>query len=202
MIFPIFALVISKKVEIKRYKNIFRIWVGVFLLHNLLFFIGFSFYGDYIDYLIFAVEYFAFCLLMFSISTDRLYAKVLRILGIIGISFGGLIGLVGILLFIVVSQDYESDKKFRFQCYDDRYEVRRYSFGFATLDDTRYTFETYKTYRYLPIEHKIDKTDFFGMETPLYINEDKLVIYIVKNGDNENLVFKSSNGKLFSKQLN
>jgi hypothetical protein len=200
--FPIFALVISKKVEIKRYQNIFRIWVGVFLLHNLLFFIGFSLYGDYIDYLIFAVEYFAFCLLIFSISTDKLYAKVLRILGIIGISFGGLIGLVGILLFIVVSQDYESDKKIQFENYGDRYEVRRYSFGFATLDDIRYTFETYRRYKYFPVEYKIDKTDFFDSKTRVNISEDSLAIYIAKNGTEKDLVFKSSDGNFFLKKLN
>jgi hypothetical protein len=202
LIFPVFALVISRKIELKRYCRILWASIGIFLAHNVLFFVGLSFYGDYIDYLIFALEYFTLCLLIFSIPKDKIYAKAFRILGIVSIAFGFLVGLVGILLFIVISQDYESDKRIWFENSGKRYEVRRYSFGFATLEDTRYTFETYRRYKYLPLEFKIDKTDFFDSKTQVNISEDRLAIYIVNNGSGKALVFKSSDGNFFLKTLN
>ncbi|MCX6352868.1 MAG: hypothetical protein NTX03_13570 [Bacteroidetes bacterium] len=111
-----------------------------------------------------------------------------------------IIGVIGSILFLVISQDYESDKKFNFTDEGKSYETRRYSFGFATLDDTRYTFETYRTFKYLPFEILIDKTNFFDTKTKLNIGGE-IKIEVKENGNIETITFKSPNGNTFSKTL-
>ena len=105
-------------------------------------------------------------------------------------------------MFIVISGDYETDKIFHFVSNNKTYETRRYSLGFVTLIDTRYTFITYRTYKYFPFEKKIDTTDFFDDKTDLQISEDNLKISVDNTGNKEKIVFTSTNGHKYSKSLN
>lgn len=84
--------------------------------------------------------------------------------------------------------EYEADRIFHFESNNKNYETRRYSFGGATLSDTRYTFETYREFKYLPIEHKVDKTSFLDTKTYLDISEPQLKIKVVENAKVKKIV--------------
>jgi hypothetical protein len=103
---------------------------------------------------------------------------------------------------IVVTQDFVSDKHITFESNNKVYKVRRYVFGFVTLSNTRYTFVTYRSFKYLPFEYKIDKSDFFDDESVVNVADDKLQIFIVKKHNQDCLVFKSSDGSSFVKNIN
>lgn len=109
---------------------------------------------------------------------------------------------MGIFIFLFISQDFEIDKVFKFENNGKQYETRSHSFGGATLSDTRYTFETYRIFKYLPLEHKLDKTDFFDDKTDLNIGDLGLKISIIENKKSRKIIFQSSNGNIFSKLLN
>ncbi len=173
--------------------------VFLLLTHNFLFLVGYSIKGDYPDYLIFSLEYLVLCIsVVLLYKSKSVYAKPFRFIGTAILSLGGLIGLIGIFLFIPISEEYEANKTFYFKANNIDYETRRYSFAFATIDNIKYTFDTYKVYPFL-IEKKIDSSVFFDTKTELNIGEDKLKISI---GINEkNLIFTSTNDKIFSKRI-
>ena len=201
--YPIVALTLSKFITLDKGSKLIKPTIFFFLTHNILFAFGYSLKGDYIDYFVFSFEYLILCLsIVLLFKSSNAYAKIFRVFGAIAISLGFIVGLFGILMFAVISQDYETDKIFHFESNTKTYETRRYSFGFATLADTRYTFRTYRTYKYFPIEREIDTTDFFDDKTDLQINEANLKISIVSIDNSEHILFKSTNGRIFSKSLN
>ena len=200
--FPILALVIANNTKVDRLVKYKKLIIALFVIHNLLFWVGISLKGDYIDYFIFSIEYFVFCLIAFLLKGQtNLWTRLFRIVSLIGVSLLFVVGRVGILLFIIISMDYETDKIFRFTSKDKTYETRRYAFGFATTTDTRYTFETYRTFGIFPIEYKIDKTDFFDTKTNLRISEPQLKIEILSKNNKEQIHFISTNGNEFIKPL-
>jgi hypothetical protein len=202
LVFPIIGIILSKQIVLNRFLKIRAPVVAFFLTHNILFIFGYSLKGDYIDYFIFSIEYLVFCLtISLLFKANNIFAKIVRIAGTIAISLGFIVGLIGILLFIFIAQDYETDKVFHFTSKGKKFETRRYSFGGATLSDTRYTFETYRNYKYFPLERKIDKTDFFDTKTNLNIDEDELKISINRVDTKEQIIFQSTNGHTFSKSL-
>jgi hypothetical protein len=201
--YPIVGLILSRFITLDKISNLIKPTILLFLIYNVFFAIGYSLKGDYADYIIFSIEYLAFCFATcLSFKIKNTYVKAFRVVGTIVISFGFIIGLIGIFMFIPISQDFESDKIFHFISNDKTYETRRYSFGFATLSDTRYTFKTFRVYKYLPFEKKIDKTNFFDTKTDLLIYEDALKISIIDSGDRKQIRFISTNGRTFSKFLN
>ncbi len=203
LVFPILGLTISKFIQINKIPKFTKIIIAFYLSHNLFYYFGFSLKGDYVDYIIFSSEYLMFCMAVFLlIKKNNIYLKIFSILGLIIISIVFFVGLAGIYLFYFVGQDFETDKVFHFTNNDKPYETRRFSFGGATLSNTRFTFETYRIYNYLPFERKIDKTDFFDTETNLIINEDQLKIDIIKIGNSEQIKFQSTNGNNFTKKIN
>lgn len=201
--YPIIALILSKFITLDKVSKLIKPTILFFFTHNILFAFGYSLKGDYVDYYVFSFEYLVFCLtVVLLFKTTNTYAKIFRVLGTIAISLGFIIGLFGIFIFIVISQDYKTNKIFYFENNSKTYETRRYTFGFVSSADTRYTFETYRTYKYFPFEKKIDRTDFFDDKTDLQISENDLKISVVDLGDQEQILFKSTNGHTFSKALN
>jgi hypothetical protein len=173
-----------------------------FIFHAICFFLGISLRGDYSDYCVFSLEYLVFCFIIFRLfKRGNLYARIVGVLGVTAIAFVFLLGVPGVLLFIVVSQDMEPDHVFRFTDNGEKYETRRFSFGFATLGNTRYSFDTYRIINYLPIEREIDQTDFFDTRTKLNIGEKQLQIHVQQDKDSNKIVFSSTNGNSFSKSL-
>ena len=201
--YPIVGLILSKLIPFEKVSKLIKPTILFILIHNILFAFGYSLKGDYVDYFIFSLEYLAFCFkIVLLFKTTNIYAKIFRVIGTITISLGFIIGLIGIIMFIPISKDYQADKIFHFVSSDKTYETRRYSFGFATLADTRYTFKTYRTYKYFSLEKKIDATDFFDNKTDLQIGENNLKISVVNTNTKEQILFKSTNGHTFSKLLN
>jgi hypothetical protein len=202
LIFPLVALVIAINFRVKNIYESFKIVGAIFLIHNIFFWFGFSLRGDYPDYFIFSAEYFFFCFIIFSLyKAGNIYIKILRVLATVFIAVGFIIGCVGIFLFLFVTQDHETDMTFHFKTNDKTYETRRYSFGGATLDNTKYTFETYGVYKYLPFESKVDKTIFFDTESKVAIDEAELKITIKRIDNKERIIFKDREGNEFSKLL-
>ncbi len=202
-VFPIIGFITSKyvkKIFLNRYLKIF---FSIFIIHNTLFYFGLSLKGDYVDYSIFSVEY-----LFLSITTFTFYnktttfSKVTTALGIFIQIIGTLIGFLGIWLFIVISMDYETDKVIKFSNNENNYITRRYTFGFATTSDTRYTFETYRKFDFLYLEYKIDETDFFGSTSKINCSDENLKVQIIKSKEIERIEFISTDGNKFSKQIN
>ena len=202
LIFPIIAFVISINIRVDNFFKYFKIVGIIFLIHNIFFLFGFSLRGNYIDYFIFSFEYFFFSFVVFSIfKSKKIYFKIIGILGSIVIAFCFIIGFVGIFIFLFISQDFEIDEIFKFENNGKQYETRSHGFGGATLSNTRYTFETYRVFKYFPLEHKLDKTDFFDDRTNLNIGDQGLKISIIENKNNRKIIFQSSNGNIFSKPL-
>jgi len=202
LIFPLLALIIAINFRVNNLYKFIKIVAAVFLIHNIFFLFGFSLRGDYIDYLIFSAEYFFFCFIFFSLyKTRNIYIKVLRVLATVIIAFGVILGCLGIFLFLFITQDYETDMALHFKSNDKTYETRRYSFGGATLDNTKYTFETYRVYEYLPFEYKVDKTIFFDTQSKVAIWEAGLKIAIETIDSKERIIFKDREGNEFSKSI-
>lgn len=200
--YPIIAIIVSGYIRLDKVSRLIKPTFLFFLIHNILFFLGFSLSGNYVDYFIFSTEYLLFCLTINLLpKTTNIYLRTFRILGIIVISIGIFIGFMGILFFPAISQDYETDKVFRFSDNDKTYETRRYSFGTVSSVHTRFTFETYRIFNLVPIEKKIDKTHFFEFKTNLNIREPNLKISLIRIDNKRQIVFKSTNGKTFTKQL-
>jgi hypothetical protein len=198
--FPILGFIIARHLDFEKSKKYLRSSFLVFVVHNILFFFGLSFKGDYSDYFVFSLEYLFLSLvicLLYKLTSS--YAKILRTFGTIALVIGFLQGLIGIVMFIVISQDFETDTTYHFSSNNMTYQSRRYSFGFATLDDTRYTFETYREYDYLPFEKLINETDLFEFKSGL---DFKNININIKYGIGGRILeFSSPNGKIFTTSI-
>lgn len=169
ILFPVAAIEIAKLKTLNISNTILFAVGGFFLLHNFLYYLGISIIGDYIDYIIFALEYFfAFFMLGLMNTKKNIFLRGIGKFGTLLMVLSIIIGFFGIILFIAIAQDYESDKIYRYGNGGKTYQTRRYSFGFATLDYMRYSYETYRTFAYAPIEYNIDTTSFLDGKVHLY----------------------------------
>jgi hypothetical protein len=197
--YPIIGFFLSKNLEFDSIKKYLILFLFIFPIHNVLFLLNYSLRGDYPDYLIFSLEYFFFCLTISLLyKLPNIYSKIFRVIGTVIIGIGILQGLLGILLFIVISSDFESDKIYNFNFKNSDYRTRRYSFGFATLIDTKFTFDTYKNYNYLPFEKQINKANLFESKSELDFSDDNFSIIMRDSSDKQILQFSSKNGKIFT----
>jgi len=175
-----------------------------FLFHNLLFFLGFSIKGDYFDYIIFALEY-SFILSGLVIAKRLIinaWTAILNVFGIIIWGLGFVIALPGLFLFIVISNDYESQSKINYAGNGASYETRKFSYGFVTLGETKYTFDTYKKYGWLPIERLVDRSVLYELGSGFDPGDGDLTFNVIEKGGKEFLVLRSSTGKELLKPIN
>jgi hypothetical protein len=197
--FPILGFVISMYLDIERSKKYLQWIFFFFAIHNILFFLGLSIKGDYPDYFVFSSEYLFLCLtISLRYRSTDVYSKIFRIIGTVAIFIGFFQGLIGIVLFTVVSQDYETDRIYHFNSNSKNYQTRRYSFGFATLDDTRFTFETYRIYDYLPFEKLINRTDLSESKSGLDFSDNHFTVNLKDSVDKKTLEFSSTSGKKYT----
>ena len=171
---------------------------GFFFLHNICFIWGISFIGDYIDYIIFSLEYFFFFFLIGMLFHHK--NKILKILGGLGLGvmiISTIIGFFGFFLFIVIAQDYESDKTYNYESEGKTYQTRRYSFGFATLDSIKYSYDTYRRFAFIPLEYTIDSTSFLDTKTKLNPEDPYFKITVLR----DTIIFSNKNGASVSKKL-
>lgn len=110
-------------------------------------------------------------------------------------------GLSNVITIFPTDMDYVSDKKMFFIANSKQYEVRRYSFGFVTLENTRYTFETYRAFEYLPIEHLIDRTVLWDNKVDFNISDNLQFNIRSKNGT-DTLIMLSKGAEVFEKKIN
>ncbi len=117
-----------------------------FLIRNIFYFSSYSTQGDYANYFMFSFEYLSFCTTVFYAYKllPKIYIYLLSALDKLVIITGFTAGAIGIILFAIDSQDYNSDNKFSFHNGDQTYQTKRYNYGFATITHTKYEFETYE----------------------------------------------------------
>lgn len=177
LLFPILAYLAAERFDFKKHGKLWKIATIFFLFYNLLLLLGVSFSGDYLDYSVCSLEYFYFALTTFLFFRIRTFgAKAIRIFGSILLGIGFVQGVFGILLFLVIAQDYEADEVFESH---PNHETRRYKFGFATLENTKYTFESYT--KFGPMEYRIDVTTFMSSKTKLNFSDEKLKVRLNEN---------------------
>lgn len=189
--FPVIAYVFAERFDFLKHRKLWRSTCFTFAVYDFFLLFGISFSGDFFDYILLAIQYFLVCAGVFSLFRIKsTWTKILGIIGSILIGFGFIGGLFGILLFIPISQDYVSDKKYNFTFETKSYQTRRYVFGFATTGDTRYSFQTYQAYVF-PIERKVNETDFFSSKTELDFEDASFSVAIVKNPKGERIRFST-----------
>ena len=201
LVFPIVGIVGAKRLLSDRITGVMKLLIGLFLTHNVLFVLKYSLIGDLVDYIIFSLEFLMICILIPVLNKGKDH---LSMLGSIGAQFivglGVLQGLVGILLFIFVSQDYVVDETHRFETSFNTYEIRVYSFGGVTLMDTRFTYETYKLNGFLPIEKKMDVTVLWKFKGDVKVDAN-LEIFLLDSNNHDYLEFKNGS-QVLTKELN
>jgi len=203
LVYPVLGFTLSRLMRFTdQTTKLLKLLLLLFLIHHALYFFGVSIKGDYPDYFIFSAEYLFICLMIRPLlRIKNNYLIIIKIVGVGIITIGCVVGFLGILLFPVIAQDFETDQIFLLKAKDKSYETRRYAFGTVGSIDTRYTFETYRTFTYFPVEVKIDETDFSEQKSPLYINEANFQINIGQSGNKQQIIFRSSNGHAFIKNL-
>lgn len=200
--YPIIGYFISKHVKKIFLNRYLKLFFSFFIIHNLLFYFGLSLKGDYIDYSIFSLEYLFFSVITFTFyNKTTTFSRIITSIGIISMIIGSFIGILGIVMFIVISMDYETEKVINFSSNNNNYSTRKYTFGFATTSDTRHTFETYRIFDFVTFEYKIDETDLYGSQSKVNCSDENLKIQIQKKNEIDYLEFISSDGGKFSKEL-
>lgn len=201
-VYPLIGIILFKIQPPQRYFQPNKIIITLFIAHIILFFLGFSIKGDYPDDIVFSIEYLYFILILIGLyrKTDKL-STLVRNFGKIILVIGFLQGIIGLYIFAVISQDFEADKTFQSEYNGNNYETRRYSFGFATLTDTRYTFVTYLNITFLPIEKQIDETVFFGLKSQLDFENPNFEIRLTESQNTLQIQFSSSMDNIYTKSL-
>lgn len=203
LLFPLIGLMLSRYAT--KYIVEFGKWgVLIFLLYDVLYIFGYSIRGDYADLIGFSVEYLCFCSIILSINSYRIPEALKKIISTGGVMiqiFTGLIAGLGFFAAMLISSEYESDLSFKFIEGDNNYEVRRYSMGFVTSLYTDYRFETYRDYRFLPFEKKIDKTTLVDTISSINVADTALIFSIENDGNKRSLIMRSKNSGQFIKQL-
>ncbi len=203
LLFPLVGLILSRYAT--KYIVEFGKWgVLIFLLYDVLYFFGYSIRGDYADLIGFSVEYLCFCSIILSIKSYRIpeiLKKIIRTGGVMIQIFTGLIAGLGFFAVMLISTEYESDLSFKFIEGNNNFEVRRYSIGFVTSLYTDYRFETYRDYRFLPFEKKIDETTLVDTISSINVADTDLIFSIENDGNKKLFRMRSKNGGQFIKRL-
>lgn len=198
--YPIVGYLISEKVINKISKNLKKGILYFFIFHNLLFYIGLSIKGDYFDYSIFSLEYLVFSTYIFSLNTNKkIQFKIIYAIGIFTQIIMSFIGFIGFWIFIVISQDFESKKTIYFN--NSEYYSRFYSSGFVTSSSTNYQFDTYKNFKILPLEFKIDDFLIRSSESNFSFEVKELTIDFIKKENFEKLIFTNSRNENFERTI-
>jgi len=196
-IHPIIGYFLCRLIPAELSKKAIKYVLSFFVLHNVLYCLGISMRGDIADYCVFSLEYLYFCFLIFRHAGHSLW----KLFGIVIVLLGYLQALIGIVIFPVISHDYEPDKLYRFEYKDNNYITRRYSFGFVTQMDIRYRFETYHQFYLLPLEFKIDETELLDTKYSLNYDDRRFTVSIVEKDGKELIRFASPNGNAYFKFL-
>ena len=201
---PILAYLLCRYVEPKRLLKPLTVIALIGLLHNVFYVYGLSLRGDLADYFVFAIEYFAFCCLVFAAFRLRRkadYTMILAALGLIPIACGVCASVPGSLLFLIMVQDSICDRTLRVASAGGTYETRRYTFGGATLSTTRFNFETYQILVLPAFERLIDDTTLFDNKTPLRLDSSLLTVTLRHSNSGIQLSFRDERGTTFEKPL-
>jgi hypothetical protein len=201
---PILAYLLCRYVEPKRLFKPLTVIALIGLVHNLFYVYGLSLRGDIADYIVFAVEYFAFCGLVFAAFRLRRkanYIKIFAALGLIPIACGVCASVPGSLLFLMMVQDSICDRTLQVASAHGRYETRRYTFGGATLSTTRFNFETYQLFVLPAFERLIDDTTLFDDKTKLLLDSERLAVTLRRSPVGVELSFRDERGTTFEKTL-
>ncbi|RVU01951.1 hypothetical protein EOD41_08335 [Mucilaginibacter limnophilus] len=203
LVFPFLAMYLSKKLGITKLLLLLRYSIPVILIHNTLFATGISIRGDYFDYIFFSLEYLLFTTVLynFSRSGKKVIHKISKVVIYTILSFGYVIGIPGILLFLLLASGLESEANFPFKFNRENYVTRKYFYS-ALPDGSSDTFKTYRTFKFLPVEILIDKTVIIDAKYyELYDAIDDLGFSIRKKDNINYLVIRGSKNRAYRKRI-
>ena len=199
---PLISLILSRKVNPKQLIKYTFTPLIIIVIYILIGQIGYSFYGDYPEYIIVSIGYFLFSIATFSYprllikKTHRLLIQIIPCSIIILLFINGLFGIV---LFPTFEGDYESKIKYNFQSDNYNLETRKFQSSWVTNMYTKYSFDTYKILIPKLIEYKIDETVLRDNKTRLILDHpDSLSIQL----RNDTLSFSTTNGEVLHKKIN
>jgi hypothetical protein len=189
---PIISNLIVENFTFQHYKK-YLVGFSLFcLIHNLFFALGYSIQGNYPDYIIFALEYFSFCLwLLLGFRFKILFIKVLSILGLVPI---GLILVIASLFLIwlpLITQDYISHQNYSFKYQNNDYQTRVFVYSSVSSMDTKYTFQTYQIFENLFLEHHLDTTLLSNIKNSFIYASKVFNVRITEYQGQKQLIFSS-----------
>jgi hypothetical protein len=141
-----------------RIRKCIALSIPFFLLYDAACYFGYTFSGDYADYIAFSLQYLAICLFIESIKRSRkIGLEIVRIGGYLLMACGALIGLIGIVSALPLTNGC-FDKEFVLKTDKHNYMLRRYSDYELAPSVIRYTFSLYRQYGPLPIEKLVNES--------------------------------------------
>ncbi len=202
LFFPFIGLYIANGFSLVLPKRLFVYLATFFVIHNVLFAFGVSVKGDYFDYTAFGLEYLFLTILIESYRNARrnTFTFLLKAGAFVCWVAGIIIAIPGLLIFATASSEYETERSFQFVSNESSYEVRRYIYGLGN-EGTTYSFETYRTFDYLPIELRIDKSIFYYSPEGFDSLEGELSFNIIRTGSTKTLHIQSRTGGSIEKSL-
>jgi hypothetical protein len=204
LVSPLVAYLLCRLIEPNRLLKPLTVIALIGLVHNLFYVYGLSLRGDIADYIVFAVEYFAFCGLVFAafrLHRKANYIMIFAALGLIPIACGVCKSIPGSLVFLMMVQDSICDRTLQVASAHGRYETLRYTFGGATLSATRFNFETYDLFVLPAFERLVDDTTLFDNKTPLRLDSSLLTVTLRHSNSGIQLSFRDEMGTKFEKAL-
>ncbi len=197
LLYPILGLYLNNYFSKYINSTLFKIGIAFVIVHNTLFYLGYSIKGDDFDNFMFSVDYFCLCIYVICIlkfDNQNIIIKTVKALGIIIISLGYVLGFIGVLfLFNFIALNSKIYKKYSFKYKNENYELRMYDNSGRDDLYLRYNLETYQTYPYIPIEKRVKDTIIVNNNDSFNLEENLKPEIIVLDNKKE-LILKNDNG--------
>ena len=128
-------------------------------------------------------------------------AKFGKGVGVVVISLGVIQGMLGIGFFCLMCSNIESDKVLHNKNTSHPYEVRIFNSNVGDALFSKYIFETYRIFDFIPIEKKVGETDFIDTEARFDLGNELQFAIVDSSDKKQYLAIKSLDGNQFVKEL-
>lgn len=108
----------------------------------------------------------------------------------------------GVLILMPASTTIVADQIIHFKSGNFSYGTCRYRVGVATMPVTKYTFETNRVFKFLPIERETGRDRFFDSKTELNFYDPEFKLNIRNGNGGENFLSRSKDGNEFDNVIN
>ena len=159
LVFPIGGVILSNIVYLPRVAKYVPYAIVFFALHNACYYFGYSIRGDYFDYITLSLEppFLTLVLILWRDIRITWFTKLLSVVGYLLAAICVVIGVFWIFTFSLASASLVCNQKSTYNNAGESFEIRRYTLGDIVDSDRSYRFETYRTFKYLPLEQFISE---------------------------------------------